>query len=296
MIRSMTSFGRSRQTVGGKDITVEIRSVNNRFFDCSVKLPRAFSFLEERIKPHLQASGISRGKVDVFIGIEVVDSPEVNIDIDEGYARAYVDALKKLSASIPELDNDMSVMSVAQNRDIFIVRKPEDDMERDWADISVVLNDATERFIAGRIREGQNIEADLSSKVGAIRECVSEIERLSVDDTATYREKLEARLRDMLSDNRIVFDENRILTECALFADKIAIDEELVRLRSHFDGFEEILASSEPVGRKLDFLLQEMNRETNTIGSKCQNASIAKLVVDIKCEIEKIREQIQNIE
>ena len=169
-------------------------------------------------------------------------------------------------------------------------------MERDWADISVVLNDATERFIAGRIREGQNIEADLSSKVGAIRECVSEIERLSVDDTATYREKLEARLRDMLSDNRIVFDENRILTECALFADKIAIDEELVRLRSHFDGFEEILASNEPVGRKLDFLLQEMNRETNTIGSKCQNASIAKLVVDIKCEIEKIREQIQNIE
>lgn len=296
MIRSMTSFGRSRQTVGGKDITVEIRSVNNRFFDCSVKLPRAFSFLEERIKPHLQASGISRGKVDVFIGIEVVDSPEVNIDIDEGYARAYVDALKKLSVSIPELDNDMSVMSVAQNRDIFIVRKPEDDMERDWADISVVLNDATERFIAGRIREGQNIEADLSSKVGAIRECVSEIERLSVDDTATYREKLEARLRDMLSDNRIVFDENRILTECALFADKIAIDEELVRLRSHFDGFEEILSSNEPVGRKLDFLLQEMNRETNTIGSKCQNASIAKLVVDIKCEIEKIREQIQNIE
>ena len=140
MIRSMTSFGRSRQTVGGKDITVEIRSVNNRFFDCSVKLPRAFSFLEERIKPHLQASGISRGKVDVFIGIEVVDSPEVNIDIDEGYARAYVEALKKLSAGIPELNNDMSVMSVAQNRDIFIIRKPEDDMERDWADISVVLN------------------------------------------------------------------------------------------------------------------------------------------------------------
>ena len=296
MIRSMTSFGRSRQTVGGKDITVEIRSVNNRFFDCSVKLPRAFSFLEERIKPHLQASGISRGKVDVFIGIEVVDSPEVNIDIDEGYARAYVEALKKLSAGIPELNNDMSVMSVAQNRDIFIIRKPEDDMERDWADISVVLNEATDRFIAGRIREGQNIEADLSSKVDAIRERVSEIEQLSVDDTATYRERLEARLREMLSDNRIAFDENRILTECALFADKIAIDEELVRLRSHFDGFEDILASSEPVGRKLDFLLQEMNRETNTIGSKCQNASIAKLVVDIKCEIEKIREQIQNIE
>ena len=223
MIKSMTAFGRAKREGVEKDITVEIKSVNSRFLDCNVKLPRAYVFLEERIKPHLQASGISRGKVDVFIGIEVVDSPEVNIDIDEGYARAYVEALKKLSAGIPELNNDMSVMSVAQNRDIFIIRKPEDDMERDWADISVVLNDATERFIAGRIREGQNIEADLSSKVDAIRERVSEIEQLSVDDTATYRERLEARLREMLSDNRIVFDENRILTECALFADKIAI-------------------------------------------------------------------------
>ena len=296
MIRSMTSFGRSRKTVGGKDITVEIRSVNNRFFDCSVKLPRAFSFIEERIKPHLQAAGITRGKVDVFIGIEVVDSPDVNIDIDEGYAKAYVDALCKLSKGLPELKNDMSVMSVAQNRDIFVIKKPEEDIERDWADISTVLDEATERFISGRIREGQNIENDLCAKVEAIRLRVNEIETLSEADTTTYREKLEARLREMLSDNRIVFDENRILTECALFADKIAIDEELVRLRSHFDGFNEILRSEEPVGRRLDFLLQEINRETNTIGSKCQNASIAKLVVDIKCEIEKIREQIQNIE
>ena len=295
MIKSMTAFGRSRQTVGGKDITVEIRSVNNRFFDCSVKLPRAFSFIEERIKPHLQAAGITRGKVDVFIGIDVVDTPDANIAIDEGFAGAYIAALKQLRDAY-SLPDDISVMTVAQNRDLFIVKKPDEDIEKDWADISVVLDAATERFIAGRVREGENIEADLVSKVAAIKTRVDEIEKLSEADTVSYREKLEARLREMLSDNRIVFDENRILTECAVFADRIAIDEELVRLRSHFDGFEDILRSSEPVGRRLDFLVQEINRETNTIGSKCQNASIAKLVVDIKCEIEKIREQIQNIE
>ena len=296
MIKSMTAFGRARNTVGGKDITVEIRSVNNRFFDCSVKLPRAFSFLEEKIKPHLQASGITRGKVDVFISIDVIDSPSVEIDIDEGYAKAYVEALNKLLSCCDGIKNDISVMQVAQNRDIFIVKKPEDDAEQDWLDLSSVLDAAIERFLAGRSREGENIEKDLVEKVNSIRAKVNEIEKLSETDTESYREKLESKLRDMLSDNRIVFDESRILTECAIFADKIAIDEELVRLRSHFDGFDEILRSNEPVGRRLDFLVQEMNRETNTIGSKCQNAAIAKSVVDIKCEIEKIREQIQNIE
>ena len=295
MIKSMTAFGRARRTVGGKDVTVEIRSVNNRFFDCSVKLPRAFSFLEEKIKPHLQGAGITRGKVDVFIGIDVVDTPDTNIAIDESYAGAYISALRSLGERFG-LRDDISIMSVAQNRDIFIVKKPEEDAERDWADVSAVLDEAVEKFLSGRAREGQNIEADLVSKVNAIRVRVDSIEALSEADTLTYREKLEARLKEMLSDNRIVFDENRILTECAIFADRIAIDEELVRLRSHFDGFEDILSSDEPVGRKLDFLVQEINRETNTIGSKCQNASIAKLVVDIKCEIEKIREQIQNIE
>ncbi|MBQ8849725.1 MAG: YicC family protein [Clostridia bacterium] len=295
MIKSMTAFGRARRTLGGKDITVEIRSVNNRFFDCSVKLPRAFSFLEERIKPHLQAAGITRGKVDVFIGIDVVDTPDVSIAVDEGLAGAYVAALRELR-DLCSLSDDISVMTVAQNRDLFVIKKPEEDIEKDWADVSAVLDEATEKFISGRIREGENIKADLVAKVDAIRERVQSIEKLSENDTQSYREKLENRLREMLSDNRIVFDENRILTECALFADKIAIDEELVRLRSHFDGFEDILRSDEPVGRRLDFLVQEINRETNTIGSKCQNASIAKLVVDIKCEIEKIREQIQNIE
>ena len=291
----MTAFGRAKQTVGGKDITVEIKSVNNRFFDCSVKLPRAFSFLEEKIKPHLQSRSISRGKVDVFISIDVIDTPAVSFAIDEGYAESYIKALRELGEKFG-LRDDVSVMSVARNSDVFVIRKSEEDTEKDWADLSVVLDVAIEKFLAARQREGENIRRDLEAKVNAIKANVDKIEELSLDDTSTYREKLEAKLRDMLSDNRIVFDENRILTECAIFADKIAIDEELVRLRSHFDGFADILALDEPAGRKLDFLVQEINRETNTIGSKCQNAAIARLVVDIKCEIEKIREQIQNVE
>ncbi|MBQ8331374.1 MAG: YicC family protein [Clostridia bacterium] len=295
MIRSMTAFGRARATVGGKDITVELRSVNNRFFDCSVKLPRAFSFLEEKIKPYLQAASISRGKVDVFVTIDVIDSPTAEIVLDEGYTAAYLSALRALGDSFG-LKDDISIMSVAQNRDLFLVKKPEEDAEQDWADLKVVLDEAVEKFLAARTREGENIKRDLQGKVDSIRANVGKIESLSLEDTKTYREKLEARLREMLSDNRIVFEESRILTECAIFADRIAIDEELVRLRSHFDGFEEILRAKEPVGRRLDFLVQEINRETNTIGSKCQNSAIARLVVDIKCEIEKIREQIQNIE
>ena len=295
MIKSMTSFGRSRKTVGGKDITVEIRSVNNRFFDCSVKIPRSFSFLEEKIKPYLQANSLSRGKVDVFVGIDVVDSPIPEISIDEGYAEAYVRALRTLGEKF-DLQDDISIMRVAQNHDIFVIRKSEEDTEKEWADLKVVIDEALASFLAGRAREGENIEKDLVAKVDNIKSIVKSIETLSLGDVSDYRARLEAKLRDMLSDNRIVFDENRILTECAIFADKVAIDEELVRLRSHFDGFEEILASNEPAGRKLDFLIQEINRETNTIGSKCQNSSIARLVVDIKCDIEKIREQIQNIE
>ncbi len=296
MIKSMTAFGRARTTTGGKDITVEIKSVNNRFFDCSAKLPRSFSFLEEKIKPYLQSKSISRGKVDVFVTINVLDTPDVTFCVDEGYAAAYIAALRELGDKFSDLRDDISIMSVARNPDIFVIQKSEEDIEREWADLCVALDEAVEHFLSAREREGHNISLDLLSKVSSIKAKVDEIERLSETDTKSYREKLETRLREMLSDNRIVFDENRILTECAVFADKIAIDEELVRLRSHFDGFEKILAADEPAGRRLDFLVQEINRETNTIGSKCQNAAIARLVVDIKCDIEKIREQIQNIE
>lgn len=295
MIRSMTAFGRAKGSVGGKEITVELRSVNNRFFDCSAKLPRAFSFLEEKIKPHLQSRSISRGKVDVFISIDVVDTPDVVIDIDEGYAAAYIKALRKLRDQF-DLNDNISVMSVASNKDLFVIKKSEEDTEKEWAYLCTVLDVAIDKFLAAREREGQNIRLDLEGKIASISEKVTRIEALSETDTREYRIKLEQKLKDMLSDSRIVFDENRILTECAIFADKIAIDEELVRLRSHFDGFAEILSADEPAGRRLDFLVQEINRETNTIGSKCQNSAIAKLVVDIKCDIEKIREQIQNIE
>ena len=295
MIRSMTAFGRARRTVGGKDITVEIKSVNNRFFDCSVKLPRSFSFLEEKIKPHLQSRSVARGKVDVFIGIDVIDSPIPEISIDEGYTEAYINALRSLEEKFG-LRDDISVMRVAQNHDIFVIRKSDEDTEKEWEDVRQVLDEALDRFIEGRIREGENIERDLIAKVDSIRCAVNDITSLSENDVSEYRARLEAKLREMLADSRIVFDENRILTECAIFADRVAIDEELVRLSSHFDGFKDILASGEPAGRRLDFLVQDMNRETNTIGSKCQNSSIAKRVVDIKCELEKIREQIQNIE
>lgn len=296
MIKSMTAFGRAKKTVGGKDITVEIRSVNNRFFDCSAKLPRGFSFLEEKIKPYLHSKSVTRGKVDVYIGIDVIDSPIPEITIDKGYATAYINALEELSQCYPILTDDISVMRVAQNHDIFVIRKSDENIEKEWADVREVLDEALERFIAARQSEGSNIERDIKNKVNNIIALTEKIESISSSDITGYREKLEARLRDMLSDNKLVFEESRILTECAIFADKIAIDEELVRLRSHFTAFDDILNSNEPAGRKLDFLLQEMNRETNTIGSKCQNASIARIVVDVKCELEKIREQIQNIE
>ncbi|MBO5683143.1 MAG: YicC family protein [Clostridia bacterium] len=295
MAKSMTAYGRARGTACGKDITVEIKSVNNRFFDCSVKLPRAFSFLEERVKPYLSSRSIARGKVDVFISIDVVDSPEVNIALDAGYAERYIAALRELGERFSLVD-DISVMSVAQNRDIFIQVKPEEDMESDWQAVRSVLDGAIDSFIAAREREGANIARDLLSKIDNIERIVSEIDTLSQCDTKSYRQKLEERLREMLADNRIAFDENRILTECAIFADKVAIDEELVRLRSHFEAFRQNFESSEPVGRRLDFLTQELNREINTIGSKASNSAITQRVVDVKCELEKIREQIQNLE
>lgn len=295
MICSMTAFGRCRRTVDGKDITVEIKSVNNRFFDCSVRIPRAYSYLEEKIKPFLQEKGISRGKVDVSINIELVGTPETHITVDEVYAAEYIAALRSLGEKF-DLRDDISIMRVAQNRDVFTTLREEDDIEKDWEAVSSVLSEALDIFMAGRAREGANLANDIKKKIENIRSFAGEVKKLSAEDVESYRQKLEEKLRNMLSDNRIVFDENRILTECAIFADRVAIDEELVRLNSHFDGFYSILEADEPVGRRLDFLVQEINRETNTIGSKCSNSDIAALVVNMKCEIEKIREQIQNLE
>ena len=295
MIRSMTGFGRCHATVDGLDITVEIKSVNSRFFDCNAKISRAYSYLEERIKPYLQSKGVSRGKVDVWIGVETLDSGCVDVALDEGYLRGYLDALYRMRDEFG-LRDDISVMSVARRPELFLIKKPEEDVERDWARVLQVLEPATETFLAVREREGESLAADMRAKVAELAHTVNEIERLSAEDVANYRTRLAERIREALADNQITPDETRLLTECAIHADKVAVDEELVRLRTHFGAFEEILSSGEPVGRKLDFLLQEMNREVNTTGSKCNDAQIARLVVDAKCMLEKIREQIQNLE
>ena len=295
MIRSMTGFGRCRETVEGLDITVEIKSVNSRFLDCTAKISRAYGYLEERIKPYLMSRGVTRGKVDVWISVEVMDSGSVQITADEGYLKGYLDALYTLRDKY-NLRDDISVMTVARNHDIFQIKKPEEDIEHDWERVLTVLAKATDTFLSVREREGERLAEDLCAKMQNIKGAVDRIEELSEADVSTYRERLAERIREALNDNQITPDETRLLTECAIHADKVAVDEEMVRLRTHFGAFEEILSSGEPVGRKLDFLMQEMNREINTTGSKCSDAQIAHLVVDVKCELEKIREQIQNLE
>jgi len=294
MLRSMTSFGRSRQSLGGKDICVEIKSVNNRYFDCQVKLPRIYSHLEQKIKPYLQSKGISRGKVDVFITVDFAQSTDTEISVNIEYAERYISALKELKERF-ELCGEISVMDVAKAPDVLTFQKKDDD-ERDWEDLEIVLGEAVEIFLASRESEGERIRQDLEQKAARIQETVKKIKMLSESDIGGYKARLEEKLRAVLADNNVTVDENRILTECAIYADKAAIDEELVRLNSHFIAFYNYFESCEPVGRSLDFLLQEMNREINTVGSKCANADIAKLVVEVKTELEKIREQIQNIE
>jgi len=295
MIRSMTGFGRCRETVNGLDITVEIKSVNSRFFDCAAKISRAYGYLEERIKPYLQSRGISRGKVDIWIGVELLQSESTGIVLDEGYLKGYLAALYRLRDEYG-LRDDISVMSVARTPDLLRVEKPQEDAERDWQTVLTVLEKAVDRFLEVRESEGERLAADMRAKLAEIRAAVDEIEQLSEADVAGYREKLADRIRTALADNQITPDETRLLTECAIHADKVAVDEELVRLRTHFEAFEANLRSNEPIGRKMDFLLQEMNREINTTGSKCNDAKIAHLVVDVKCCLEKIREQIQNLE
>ena len=295
MIKSMTAFGRGIAEGADKDFTVEIKSVNSRYFDCSVKMPRAFSFLEEKVKAYIQKNAVSRAKVDCYISVDFHSGASGTVDVDFAYAESYIEALRALSDRFG-LTDDITVCSVARNQDIFLSRKTESDAEEDWAQLKSALDIAIGGYCEMRTAEGARIESDLKGKLSSVSEMVDRIEALSKTDTVGYRDKLETRLRQILSDNAVSVDENRLLTECAVWADKIAIDEELVRLRAHFRAFEEIASVKEPSGRKLDFLMQEMNRETNTIGSKCNNSSIARIVVDIKGELEKVREQVQNIE
>ncbi len=297
MVRSMTAFGRAvkQNASDGKNITVELKSVNNRYLDCSVKISRIYSFLEERVRQYVQTKGISRGKLDVYIGVEVVENVGMTIDIDRALAKSYIDALRVLRDEFG-LKDDISVMSVAQNRDIFNVRKPEEDTESDWLVIKPALDEAIEAFLAVREAEGERLRADIFDKMCKIEAIVDKINTYSEEENAAYRKKFEARLTALLADNQVELNPSMVLTECAIHADRVAIDEEIVRLKSHFVAMRDIFKSDEPIGRKLDFLMQEMNRETNTIGSKACSTDIATLVVEIKSELEKIREQIQNIE
>ena len=291
----MTAFGRAKREGEIKDVTVEIKSVNSRFFDCNVKIPRAYSFLEERIKAYVQANAVSRAKVDVYVTVDEHTSGVGSVGIDEAFAKSYIEALFSLRDRFG-LSDDVSTMTVAQNRDIFTYTRPEEDLEGEWELFRSVLDEAISGYVAMRTEEGRKAEEDVKAKIELVRGYAAEVERISHEDNVGYRDKLEARLRNILADNSVTVDENRLLTECAIWADKIAIDEELVRLRSHFGAFYDIIALPEPSGRKLDFLMQELNRETNTIGSKANNARIARIVVDMKGELEKIREQIQNVE
>ncbi len=293
MIKSMTGYGRAKKEIGGRNVLVELKSVNNRYLDCSVKLPKLFGFLEEKIKSYITSKGIARGKVEIFVSIEVLEELGVSVELDRTYAKSYIAALRRLAEEF-DLPNDISVMTVAANKDIFAVKKADENMEREWQNLLPVLEEATAAFVASREREGANMKADILSKKATVEALVQKIAPLSQADIKNQYTKIETRIRQLLGD--VSVDESRLITECAIFADKVAIDEELVRLGSHFEAFEQIVESNEPVGRKLDFLLQEINRETNTIGSKACNVEIAKIVVEIKSELEKIREQIQNIE
>ncbi len=297
MLKSMTAFGRARRmsSDGALDITAEIRSVNSRYLDCTVRLSRLYAHLEDRVKAYLSEAGVTRGKVEVYVGVDVLEQRGLEVMLDREAARSYIAALEQLRDEFG-LKDDISVMRVAANRDLFTVKKPEEDDDRDWAQIRTVLAEAVDGFNAMRAKEGENLCSDLLVKADRIREMAGEVKKLSEEDIAGYPQKLEQRIRKFLADFDAEASEQRIVTEAAIFADKAAIDEELVRLDSHFKAFREIVTSDEAAGRKLDFLVQEINRETNTIGSKAGNAEIAHLVVDMKTEIEKIREQIQNLE
>ncbi len=293
----MTAFGRAKakNCSASADITVEIKSVNSRYLDCNVKLPRMYSMLEDKIKSRITERGVSRGKIEVYLGIDMLSQTGLEISIDPAIATAYINALHRLRDEY-DLKDDISVMRVASNKDIFITTKQDEDPDALWNDVLPVLDEALDMFVAAREKEGESLKADLYKKLDNIRSMTESVKKLSEEDIKSYSAKLEARIKQFLSDFEIDISEQRILTEAAIYADRAAIDEELVRLDTHFRSFCEIVEKPEPAGRKLDFLLQEINRETNTIGSKANNLAITRLVVDMKSELEKIREQIQNIE
>ncbi|MCD7774248.1 MAG: YicC family protein [Clostridiales bacterium] len=292
MIKSMTGYGRAQELIEGMNITVEIKSVNSRYLEFSPRIYKNYSFLEEKLKAYVQQL-ISRGKVECSIQIDAVETDDVIVQINESLASGYINAVNSLAEKYG-LENDFTVSQLAQRSDIFQIRKAPADEDKVWEAVRKVLDDATVSFIDMRRKEGEKLRADVLSRADNIISCVEFVEKRSPETVKEYHEKLLTRLRELIQDANI--DEQRILTEAAIFADKIAVDEETVRLRSHIDQLRTLMDTDEPVGRKLDFLVQEINREANTIGSKANDIEIAGTVINIKAEVEKIREQIQNIE
>ena len=292
MIKSMTGYGRGQQILDGREIMVEIKSVNHRYFEFSARVPRAYGYLEEKLKSFVQ-NKVSRGKVDVGVTIFNIEGKDAQIEVNQSIAVGYVDALRKANESL-QLTDDLALSQLIRLPDIFNVIKTTEDEEVIWNSVKIVAEEALNNFVSMRETEGQKMKDDIMSRLSYISGLVKKVEERSPLVTEAYRERLYNKISEILNDKKI--DEQRILTEAAIFSEKTAVDEETVRLKSHIQQFTELLESKDAVGRKLDFLIQEFNRESNTIGSKAQDVEITKIVVELKSEIEKIREQIQNIE
>lgn len=302
-MKSMTAFGRASATVDGMEFTVEMRSVNNRYVDWNIRSPKIYSGLEDRIKSTILAAGVSRGKIDLTLSCAHVSDSEFDgilCQADITCAKSYLDAAKILSDTLG-IKNDLTASNLLRLPGVMIPVSDDEgtvgeDDDMRWARIAPIITEAAKQFVQARKREGERITEDMTQKLSGIRKLTAEISVRSEKNISSYHEKFKERLKAVISDSGVAIEPSRVLTECAIYADKAAIDEELVRLASHFDALDSLLASTEPVGRRIDFLLQEINREVNTIGSKCVDAEIAHIVVQIKNELEKIREQIQNIE
>ena len=292
MIKSMTGFGRAVAETDGYVITVEIKSVNHRYFEFSSRIPRQYGFLDDKLKSYIN-SRVSRGKVECYVSIDALNTEAAQVVVNNTLASAYVSALKELSKNY-DLKEDFGASTVARFQDVLVVKKADEDEEKIWSYVKSVTDTALDKFIAMRTVEGEKMKNDISSRADYILSCVEYIEKRSPETVKEYNDKIVERVHDLIGD--VSLDEGRVIQEVAIYADKVAVAEETVRLRSHLDQLKAFINADEPVGRKMDFLVQEINRETNTIGSKANDVDIARKVVDIKAEVEKIREQIQNIE
>lgn len=292
MLKSMTGFGRAQKEIDGYVITVELKSVNHRYFEFSSRVPRQYGFLDEKLKSYINGK-VSRGKIECYVTIEALNTDTADVVVNHTLATAYVNALKEIAETY-ELKDDFGASTISRFPEVLIVRKSDEDEEKLWGYVQEVCSEAIDKFVAMREVEGSKMKDDIYSRGQFILDCVSYIEERSPQTVKEYNDKLVERVHELLGD--VSLDESRILQEVAIYADKVAVAEETVRLRSHIGQLNTFISSDEPVGRKMDFLVQEINRETNTIGSKANDVDIARKVVDIKAEVEKIREQIQNIE